>query len=80
VTVTKLPRLSGREVIRSLRRAGWVLDRNEGSHHILIREGQAATLSVPVHGNRPIKPGLLKRLIRDAKITNEQFIDLVRGD
>jgi predicted RNA binding protein YcfA (HicA-like mRNA interferase family) len=74
--MAKLPRLSGREVIRVLQRAGWVVDRIEGSHHILVKEGHTATLSVPVHGNRVVKPRLLKRLIRDAKITNQQFIQL----
>ncbi len=74
--MAKLPRLSGREVIRVFQRAGWVVDRIEGSHHILVKEGHTATLSVPVHGNRVVKPRLLKRLIRDAKITNQQFIQL----
>ncbi len=59
------------------RRAGWVVDRMEGSHHILVKEGHTATLSVPVHGNRVVKPRLLKRLIRDGKITNQQFIQLL---
>jgi len=63
-----------------LQRAGWIVERIEGSHHILVREGHPATLSVPVHGNRVVKPGLLKRLIRDAKITNQQFLQLVREE
>lgn len=78
--MAKLPRLPGREVVRAFQRAGWVVERIEGSHHILVKEGHAATLSVPVHGNRVVKPGLLKRLIRDARITNQQFLQFVREE
>ena len=50
------------------------LDRIEGSHHILVKEGVEEILSVPVHGTKPIKVGLLKGLIKDAGLTNEEFL------
>ena len=74
--MAKLPRLSGKEVIEIFKRDGWVVDRIEGSHHILVKSGHEATLSVPVHGRKEIKLGLLKRLIRDAGMTNKRFIEL----
>jgi predicted RNA binding protein YcfA (HicA-like mRNA interferase family) len=74
--VDKLPRWSGRKIIRVFKKAGWVLDRIEGSHHILVKEGAEEILVVPVHGNKLIKVGLLKGLIKDAGLTNEDFLRL----
>ncbi len=52
------------------------VDRIEGSHHILAKEGAEGILVVPVHGNKPIKVGLLKRLLKDAGLTNKEFLRL----
>ena len=40
--------MTGKEMVKLLKRNGWELDRISGSHHILVK-GQK-TLSVPVHG------------------------------
>jgi len=74
--VDKLPRWSGKKIINVFKKDGWTLDRIEGSHHILIREGTENILVIPVHGNNPIKVGLLKGLIKDACLTNEDFLRL----
>jgi len=50
--MAKLPRLSGKEVIEVFKRDGWTVDRIEGSHHILVKPGHEATLSVPVHSGK----------------------------
>ena len=52
------------------------MDRIEGSHHILVKEGTENILVIPVHGNKPIKVGLLKGLIKDAGLTNGGFLRL----
>jgi len=52
------------------------MDRIEGSHHILVKEGAEEILVVPVHGTKPIKVGLLKGLIKDAGLTNDEFLML----
>ncbi len=72
----KLPRWSGKKIINVFKKDGWTLDRIEGSHHILVREGTGSILVIPVHGNNPIKVGLLKGLIKDASLTNEDFLRL----
>jgi len=77
--MARLPRLSGKEVIEIFKRDGWIVDRIEGSHHILIKPGHEATLSVPVHGRQEIKLGLLKRLIRDAGMTNKRLTELAQS-
>jgi len=45
--------MTGKALIRLLQQQGWILDRIQGSHHILVREDK--TLSVPVHGNSDLK-------------------------
>ena len=57
-------------------RIGFSLDRTEGSHMILIGP-TGRRLSVPKH--RELGRGLLRSLIRDAGLTREEFIKLVRG-
>ena len=74
--MTKLPRWPGKDIIKVFKHAGWHLDRIEGIHHILVKEGIDTILSVPVHGTKPIKVGLLKGLINDAGLTNEEFLNL----
>ena len=58
--------VGGRRLARVLERHGWQLLRVHGSHHIYGREGSPVRLSVPVHGNRPLKTGLLKHLLKMA--------------
>ncbi len=60
--------LSGRELARVLERHGWELMRTHGSHHIYGRAGSVVRLSVPVHGNRPLKVGLLRHLMKMAEL------------
>jgi predicted RNA binding protein YcfA (HicA-like mRNA interferase family) len=47
---------------------GWVLQRIKGSHHIYSKPGERKIVSIPVHGNRDLKLGLVNRLSRDAGI------------
>ncbi|MCX6596311.1 MAG: type II toxin-antitoxin system HicA family toxin [Acidobacteria bacterium] len=49
-----------------LQRAGWVLRRISGSHHIYKKPGHSRLITVPVHGNKTLGPGLLLRILRDA--------------
>ncbi len=57
--------------MRLLERNGWILERIQGSHHIFIKDGKAVRISVPVHGNRPLKIGLQSHLIKLAELPKE---------
>jgi predicted RNA binding protein YcfA (HicA-like mRNA interferase family) len=64
---------SGREFARLVERHGWKLLRINGSHHIYGKSGSNVRLSIPIHGNRALKLGLLRHLsklgeIPDAKL------------
>ena len=54
--------VSGKELAQVFERHGWTLLRIQGSHHIYGKTGSVVRLSVPIHGNRPLKTGLLKHL------------------
>jgi len=63
--------ISGKELAKILERHGWTLKRVQGSHHIYGKEGSIVRLSVPIHGNRPLKTGLLKHLLKMAGLPED---------
>jgi predicted RNA binding protein YcfA (HicA-like mRNA interferase family) len=54
--------VSGKELARLLEPNAWTLLRIHGSHHIYGKSGSIVRLAVPIHGNQPLKIGLLKHL------------------
>ena len=67
-----LPSLSGKEVTRGFEKLGWVVARRKGSHIILTKEGEMATLSVPNH--QEVAKGTLRSLIRSARLPVDEFL------
>ncbi|MGK7904974.1 MAG: type II toxin-antitoxin system HicA family toxin [Hormoscilla sp.] len=70
--MTKLPSLTGREVIAALRKVGFEVARVRGSHHILIHSDGRRTI-VPVHAGETIGAGLLAQIMRDCEMNREEF-------
>ena len=68
-----LPVVSGREAIKALCRAGFRVVRQRGSHVRLekIIEGKVIKLTVPLH--KSLKKGTLRRIIKDAGLTVQEF-------
>ena len=74
----RLPAVGGREIIRALLKAGFMIDRIVGSHHVMRHPSDPrCTVSVPIHGGRDLKRGTLRAIIRQAGFTVEEFIDLL---
>ncbi|WBL76260.1 type II toxin-antitoxin system HicA family toxin [Bradyrhizobium xenonodulans] len=65
--------ISGREFARIVERHGWSLLRVSGSHHIYGKPGSIVRLSVPIHGNKPLKAGLLRHLIKIAELSDSDL-------
>ena len=63
--------VSGKKLARLLERHGWTLLRIQGSHHIYGKQGSTVRLSVPIHGNKPLKIGLLKHLLKMAELPED---------
>ena len=71
----KLPRISGEEAIRSLKRLGFVVVRQRGSHVVLkkrISKEEEIGCVVPLHDELGI--GLLRNILRQARVTSEEFM------
>ncbi len=66
-----MPVLSGRQVVQVFLSLGWQPARQRGSHIILIKPGNIATLSVPDH--KEVAKGTLRSLVRAAGLTVEVF-------
>jgi len=73
----KLPSVTARRVVRALRRAGFVEDRQKGSHLVLWQPVTKARTVVPVHPGKTLKQPLLRAILHDAGLTVEQFLDLL---
>ena len=65
--------ISGREFARLVERRGWQLLRVAGSHHIYGKAGSVVRLSIPIHGNRPLKIGLMRHLAKLAEISDDDL-------
>jgi predicted RNA binding protein YcfA (HicA-like mRNA interferase family) len=65
--------ISGRDFARLVERHGWHLLRINGSHHIYGKPDSVARLSIPIHGSRPLKIGLLRHLAKLAEIAEDEL-------
>jgi predicted RNA binding protein YcfA (HicA-like mRNA interferase family) len=60
--------VSGKELAKILENNGWKLARIRGSHHIYVKEGHLERISLPIHGSKPLKIGLLKHFMKIANL------------
>ncbi len=72
--MSKLPRISGRECATALRKAGFYLKRQEGSHMVLRRDNPFAQVVVPDH--KELDRGTLRAIIKQAALSVNEFIEL----
>lgn len=74
--MNRMPRVTGAHVVRSLRKAGFELVRQRGSHAIMKHPDGRSTV-VPIHGGETIGVGLMSKIQRDVGIDREAFIELL---
>jgi predicted RNA binding protein YcfA (HicA-like mRNA interferase family) len=74
--MSKTPRLSAKEIIAALGKAGFVVARIKGSHHFLKHPDGRKTV-VSVHSGETIGPGLLLKILRACEIDLEQLNKLL---
>ena len=74
--MTKLPRVSSRECVRALEKAGFQNVRQKGSHITMRRDSPFAQVVVP--GNRELPVGTLRSILRSTGLSVDEFIDLLK--
>ncbi len=74
----KLPTVSGREAVKRFERLGYRVIRQRGSH-IRLHHPNPSRKPVTVPDHRELGRGLLRKLLRDAEITVQEFLDLRSG-
>lgn len=75
--MTKVPSLNYNEVINALRRDGWIVVRQRGSHIRLQKRIADETLKLTVPANKPIKRSTLSHIIKQARLSLPEFLDLL---
>ncbi len=68
-----MKQVSGKDFCKILEKKGWKLERIKGSHHIYGKSGISVKISVPVHGNKPLKKGLLNYFMKIAGIREDEL-------
>ena len=73
----RLRKVTGQEAIRALQRLGFEKVRQRGSHVILKKETfeDAVGCVIPLH--RELKIGTLRGILRQAKVTPDEFMDVL---
>ncbi len=74
--MSKLRALKSSEVLAALGRAGFQPVRQRGSH-VRLRHPDGRVVTVPEHGPQDIGRGLLRKILRDAELTPDQFLKLL---
>lgn len=76
MTFKHLPSMNARQVIRILHIIGFVEDRQKGSHLVMYHVLKNTRVVVPIHSGETIKKPLLSKIIRDTKLSIEEFLKL----
>jgi len=74
--MTKMPSLNYEKVIKALKRDGWVVVRQKGSHIRLQKNAYDEVLKLTVPAHRPIKRSTLSHILKQARLSVERFNEL----
>lgn len=75
--MTKVPSVSYVKVINALKKDGWVVVRQKGSHIRLQKHTSEETLKLTVPAHRPIKRSTLSHILKQARLDVDKFKQLV---
>ncbi|HOQ99807.1 MAG TPA: type II toxin-antitoxin system HicA family toxin [Anaerolineae bacterium] len=73
--MTRLPRVTGQQLIVALQKAGFAMIRVKGSHHF-PRHADGRSTVVPVHRGEVIGPGLLSKILHDCETSRDDLLQL----
>ena len=70
--MSRIPRVTGSDLLAALAKTGFTAIRVKGSHHFLRHEDGRSTV-VPAHSGETIGPGLLHKILRDCQLKVENL-------
>lgn len=74
--MSRLPRLTGNEVVRALQKADFEVVRQRGSH-VYMRHADGRATVVPVHKGEDLGHGILSKILRDVELSRQEFRKLL---
>ncbi|MBI2871628.1 MAG: type II toxin-antitoxin system HicA family toxin [Chloroflexi bacterium] len=75
--MSRLPTLSAQELIRALRKAGFQVSRQRGSH-VMLRHADGRRTAVPVHRGEDLGRGIMSAILSETGISRRQLVELLR--
>jgi len=73
----KLPVIKAKQLIKVVKRLGFELDRQSGSHAIYYRKSDKRRIVIPIHAGKDIKPKTLYGIIKDLNLDVDEFKKLL---
>ena len=70
--------LPAKKVVKALEKIGFQPVRQKGSHLFLEHSDGRATI-IPVHSTKNLKIGLINKILKDAEVSREEWIELIRN-
>lgn len=75
--MNKVPSLNYEKVVHALRRDGWIVVRQKGSHIRIQKATLTETLKITIPAHSPIKRSTLSHILKQARITIDDFLKLL---
>jgi predicted RNA binding protein YcfA (HicA-like mRNA interferase family) len=73
----RLPRITASELLRALRRSGWQVARQQGSHAQLTHPNRLGRVTIPTHAGETVKPFILSSVLDQAGLTADELRSLL---
>ncbi|MBT3366893.1 MAG: type II toxin-antitoxin system HicA family toxin [Nitrospina sp.] len=75
--MTKVPSCNYNAVIKALKRDGWIVVRQKGSHIRLQKHAEDEVLKLTIPAHKPIKRSTLSHILKQARLGIKQFLELI---
>ncbi|KKQ18815.1 MAG: hypothetical protein US31_C0001G0002 [Berkelbacteria bacterium GW2011_GWA1_36_9] len=76
--MTKIPRVSAKDLIKFLNKRGFIFISQKGSH-IKLRKLSPIKQTIIIPNHKIIRPGTLNNILKKVGITNQELIELLRN-
>jgi predicted RNA binding protein YcfA (HicA-like mRNA interferase family) len=75
--MSKVPSLSYIEIIHALKRDGWTVVLQEGSHIRLVKHTRDTSFKITIPAHKPVKRSTLEHILKQAHLSVDEFLDLL---